>query len=166
MKNTIVWNENAEIKNEVTGYGWDSASNTFKRSGANEHIFFSTEGDGGIYTSVDDYTKWFSVLQSKKIFSKNIIDQARNIEFDIDKEKKTGYGFGWFIEENDALKKVFHSGSNGGFRTYSFSIPSAGYLIVVFSNRDDIELETLVQKIIALQWHSKLLFTGIKSITS
>jgi CubicO group peptidase (beta-lactamase class C family) len=105
-------------------------------------------------------------LQSNKVFSKNITDQARNIEFDIDKEKKIGYGFGWFIEENDTLEKVFHSGSNGGFRTYSFSIPSAGYLIVIFSNRDDLDLETLVQKIVKLQWGSALSFTGIESITS
>lgn len=166
MQNTIVWNENANIKNEVTGYEWDSASRSFKRSGADEHIFFSTEGDGGIYTSTNDYIKWFEALQSNQIFSKNIIDKARSIQFIIDSAKKVGYGFGWFVSEDDIYRKVYHSGSNGGFRTYSFSIPSQNYLVVIFSNRDDIDLETIVQKIVKLQWPALMPFINIEALTS
>ena len=166
MVNTIVWNENAAIKNQVTGYEWDSAEHVFKISGADEHIFFSTEGDGGIYTSVNDYIQWFRALQSNKIFSKKITDKARNIEFAIDPAGKAGYGFGWFIDESENTTKVFHSGLNGGFRTYSFTIPSQNYLMVIFSNRDDIDLEMIVQKIIHLQWPSMLPFIKIEKLTS
>lgn len=166
MKNTIIWNENAKIKNEVTGYDFDSATNSFKVSGADQHIFFSTEGDGGIYTSTDDYVKWFRALQSGKIFSKNIIDKARSIEFTIDKVNNVGYGFGWFIDSSSGLKKVYHSGDNGGFRTYSFTVPSLNYLIVIFSNRSDINLEELVQKIIKLQFIVPISFTKIEILTS
>jgi CubicO group peptidase (beta-lactamase class C family) len=93
-------------------------------------------------------------LQSNTIIPKRITDKARSLEFVIDAPKKAGYGFGWFVDENEKATKVFHSGSNGGFRTYSFTIPSQNYLVVVFSNRDDIDLETLVQKIVQLQWPS------------
>jgi len=166
MVNTIVWNERAAIKNEVTGYEWDSAAHTFKKSGAAEHVFFSTEGDGGIYTSIDDYIKWFNALQSNKIFSKNITTQARRIQFSIKKDQNVGYGFGWFIDENDTDRKVYHSGSNGGFRTYSFSIPSQNYLVIIFSNRDDVDLETLVQRIVCLQWPLLKPFIKIEVLTS
>ena len=166
MKHTIIWNEDAVIKNEVTGYEWDSTTHVFKQSGAAEHIFFSTEGDGGVYTSINDYMHWFKTLQSGKVFSKNIVGKARNLQFTINKEKRSGYGFGWFIDEKAATVKVYHSGSNGGFRTYSFTIPSKNYAVVIFSNRDDIDLEMLVRKIILLQWPSVKQFTNIEELTS
>ncbi len=166
MIHTIIWNENVAINNEVTGYDWDSTSHSFKIAGPDESIFFSTEGDGGVYTSINDYIKWFEALQSNKIFSKGITGKARNMQFVIDKEKEVGYGFGWFIDKNDDVQKVYHSGSNGGFRTYSFTIPSENFLIVIFSNRDDIDLEKLVEKIIQTQWPSLKPFTRIEDMTS
>ncbi len=165
MNNTVVWNENTTIPGMVTAYERDSNSN-FIRSGADEHIFFSTEGDGGIYTSADDYIKWFRALQNGKPFSKAIIDKARSIEFSINKTEKAGYGFGWFIDGHDAAEKVYHSGDNGGFRTYSFSIPTLNYLVIIFSNRSDINIEMLVQQIVKLQFPEMLPFIEVEVLTS
>lgn len=165
MQHTIIWNEEATIHNAVTGYERDSLNNLIQ-SGPGEHIFFSTEGDGGIYTSVDDYMKWFNALQSGSIFGKTIVDAARNLQFIIDKNKKTGYGFGWFIDEQDSLRKVYHSGDNGGFRTYSFSIPSLNYLIVIFANRNDVNVEQIVQQVVNMQFSSLKNFTPIEVLTS
>lgn len=166
MSATKIWNQKENITKEVTGYAWDSASARFKISGPGESIFFSTEGDGGIYTSVNDYIKWFNALQSGKIFSPNIVQKARTIEYAINKENKLGYGFGWFIEESASQRKVYHSGSNGGFRTFSFSIPAENNLVIIFSNRDDIDLESLVQKIVQIQWQKSKPFTKIEVLTS
>ncbi|MGI8950396.1 MAG: serine hydrolase domain-containing protein [Chitinophagaceae bacterium] len=166
MKNTIIWNETAIIRNEVTGYTFDSVSAMFKQSGANEHIFFSTEGDGGVYTSVRDYEHWFAALENGKVFSKTIVDKARTIEYKIDAAKKIGYGYGWFIDENDALTKVYHSGDNGGFKTYSFTIPQLNFMVVIFSNRDDINLENIVQQIVNLLLPANIKFTPVEVMTS
>jgi CubicO group peptidase (beta-lactamase class C family) len=165
MKHTIVWNENATLANEVTAYERDSL-NKLVRSGPEEHIFFSTEGDGGIYTSVDDYVKWFRALQSGKAFSKSIVDKARSIQFMTDPRKRVGYGFGWFIDDQDVQRKVYHSGDNGGFRTYTFSIPSLNYLIVIFSNRNDINIEHIVQQIMNMQFPSMKDFVPVEILTS
>src|SRR6476620_8305775 len=81
MKKTVIWSEKENIENEASGYEFDSAANSFKKSGANENIFFSTEGDGGIYTSCDEYVKWFTALQSGKTFPKEMIRQARSSQF-------------------------------------------------------------------------------------
>jgi D-alanyl-D-alanine carboxypeptidase len=166
MKHTTVWNEKKIIFSPATGYERNSLQNGFKKSGADEHIFFSTEGDGGIYTSVDDYLKWFAALQYGKVFSKTIIDEARQIQYRIDKEKKLGYGFGWFIDESDRLKKVYHSGSNNGFRTFTFTIPQQNYMIVIFSNHADIDLEQLVLKINGILRPADKPFTKIEELTS
>jgi len=147
MQKTVIWNEKEKIENEAKGYEFDSVTNRFKKSGAEENIFFSTEGDGGIYTSVDDYLKWFTALQSGKIFRKEMISKARTSQFVIDKENHLSYGYGWFIDEGFIPRKVYHSGSNGGFRAYSFSIPEKNFLILIFSNRDDVDLEKLVKQV-------------------
>jgi len=147
MKQTVIWNEKVKIGNEVTGYEFDSTTKSFKRSGADENIFFSTEGDGGIYTSVDDYVNWFAALETGKMFPQEMIGQARSPKFPIDKENHLSYGYGWFINETSMPINVYHSGSNGGFRAYSFSIPKENFLIVIFSNRDDVDLEKLIKKI-------------------
>jgi CubicO group peptidase (beta-lactamase class C family) len=165
MTHTTVWNENAEILFSATAYTRDSTQNKFIQSGPGENIFFSTEGDGGIYTSVDDYIKWFKALQNDKIFSKNIIDEARSIEFTIDADRKLGYGYGWFIDEN-VPKKVYHSGSNGGFRTFSFTIPKENFLIVIFSNRDDIDVEKVVLQMMEILKPNDKSFTKIETLTS
>ena len=166
MKHTTVWNEQTKIFSPAIGYSWDSAQNKFIQSGPDEHVFFSTEGDGGIYTSVDDYLKWFAALQNDKIFSRKIINEARSIEFTIDAEKKLGYGYGWFIDESTTPKKVYHSGSNGGFRTFSFTIPKENFLIVIFSNRDDIDIEEVVLKMIQILKPNDKPFTKIEVLTS
>lgn len=166
MKHSTVWNEQAVFFQPATGYEWDRAQNKFRKSQAKENIFFSTEGDGGIYTSINDYLKWFQALQSGKVFSKEITDEARTIQFAIDKNKKLGYGYGWFIDNNDIWKKVYHSGSNGGFRSFSFTIPSQNILIVIFSNRDDLDLEELVLKITHLLMVIDKPFIKIEKLTS
>lgn len=147
MNQTVVWNEKQTIRNEASGYEWDTTSRSFKKSGADENIFFSTEGDGGIYTCIDDYLKWFTALQSGNLFSRKLIREARAPQFVIDKQNHLSYGYGWFIDDASAFRKVYHSGSNGGFRAYVFSIPEKNFLILIFSNRDDVDLEKLVKEI-------------------
>lgn len=165
MQHTMLWNENATIPNEVTAYERDSIHNMI-RSGPAENIFFSTEGDGGIYTSVDDYIQWFTALQTANMFDKKIIDEARSIQFSINKNSKTGYGFGWFVDEQDAQRKVYHSGDNGGFKTYSFSIPSLNYLVVIFANRNDVNVEQIIQQIVNMQFPSLKNFIPVEVLTS
>lgn len=157
MLHSKIWNEHAKISNAAIGYHADSSGN-FIKSQAEENIFFSTEGDGGIYTSVDDYINWFRALQTGRVASQKSIEEARSIQFPF-KNKNCGYGFGWFIDSSNGFKKVYHSGSNGGFRTYSFTIPSRDFLIVIFSNRDDVELEKLVLQM------CKILLPGVAPFT-
>lgn len=166
MLHTTVYNENETIFSPATGYERDSATGVFIKSQAEEHVFFSTEGDGGIYTSVEDYIKWFTALQKGNIFSKAIVQQARSIEFYIDKNKQLGYGFGWFVDGGTSPVKVYHSGDNSGFRTFTFSIPSQNFLIVIFANRDDINIEDLVLKIYGILVPGSKPFTKVEELTS
>ena len=147
MRNSAIWNENERFVHRAVGYEYDKSTDSYKRSDAEENIFFSTEGDGGIYTSIDDYLKWMNALQTGKYFSKSNIDAARSSHFPIDTTKKLSYGYGWFVQEGSSPRKVYHAGSNGGFRAISYTIPGDGYMIVIFSNRTGVNFENLIQEI-------------------
>jgi CubicO group peptidase (beta-lactamase class C family) len=166
MLHTSIWAEDANTPNKVTGYDIDSATKKFIPSGAEEHIFFSTEGDGGIYTSIDDYLKWFAALQGGKIFNNAMVNEARSLHFTIDATTRTGYGYGWFVGAGTTPAKVYHSGSNGGYRTYSFTIPAQNFILLIFSNRSDIDLENVAKQISILLLGTKGKFTGIEALTS
>jgi len=164
MSHSQVLKVNNPIDNRVLGY--DTSHSGFKRLDMNDAIFFSTEGDGGIYTSVTDYLKWFNSLQTGSLLNKQWIEKARSAQISVNEKNKLSYGFGWFINEQNEFKEVYHTGSNGGFRTNSFSIPSKNYLVVIFSNRTGIDLENIVQEINKILRAAGKSYTKIDSLES
>lgn len=135
------------VSKRVTGYHL-SPGGKFIRSEEDESVFFSTEADGGIYISMDDYMKWCRAIESGKFSNTPMIRNAWQQQTLVDTLKKLWYGNGWFIQDQPHSKKiVYHTGFNGGFRTVVFMIPSDGYCISIFSNRDDIDLEELTDHV-------------------
>ncbi len=128
-------------------FGYEPKDDGFRISDAKESLFFSTMGDGGIYTSVDDYLKWIMAILSGSIPDPGIIKVAQSAQNVIDRTRELSYGFGWFVAGHGLDKTVFHTGSNGDFRTIIFMIPSQKYAVIIFSNRTGIDLEDLVHKI-------------------
>jgi D-alanyl-D-alanine carboxypeptidase len=127
--------------------GYEFENGSFKISDAGESLFFSTMGDGGIYTSMDDYLKWIMDIQNGKVLNSSIIKDAQSPQFTIDSARNLSYGYGWYVAGFGDNKIVYHTGSNGGFRTIIFMVPSKKYSVVVFSNRTGIDLEDLVREI-------------------
>ena len=135
------------ISRRVTGYDL-SPEGKFIRSDEDESVFFSTEADGGIYISMDNYMKWCRAIESGKFSKTPMIRNAWQGQTLVDTPKKLWYGNGWFVQQPPGSKKVvYHTGFNGGFRTVVFMIPSVDYCISIFSNRGDIDLEELVARI-------------------
>jgi len=166
MMHSTVLNLSENIYQQAIGYEWDSATSQFRKADAAESVFFTTEGDGGIYTSVDDYMKWFQGLQQSRILSAPTVQQARSIQFEIDSTKNLGYGYGWFIGAKERPEVVYHTGSNGGFRSIVFTIPSRNYVMVIFSNRTGIDLEQLAVEINKILRVENKSFARVESLVS
>jgi D-alanyl-D-alanine carboxypeptidase len=145
MDHSQVFEPGAAISNRA--YGYESTPSGFQKLDADESVFFSTEADGGIYTSVTEYLKWFNGLQQATLMPKEWVEKARSAQFPADSQHQLSYGYGWFVHEKGTEKIVYHTGSNGGFRAMIFSIPSRNYVVVVFSNRTGVDLEKLVREI-------------------
>ncbi len=135
------------ISKRVMGYDY-SSERKFIRSDEDESVFFSTEADGGLYISMDNYMKWCRAIESGKFSKTPMIRNAWQGQTLVDTLKGLWYGNGWFIQQSTGSEKfVYHTGFNGGFRTVVFMIPSLDYCISIFSNRGDIDLEELVTRI-------------------
>jgi len=164
MNNSEVIKPDFKISERAFGYEFENDS--FKISDARESLFFSTMGDGGIYTSIDDYLKWIMAIQNGKVLNSSIIKEAQSAQFKIDITRNLSYGYGWFVAGSDDNKIVYHPGSNGGFRTIIFMIPSKKYSVVIFSNRTGIDLEDLVRKINKIFKIDDNTYVKLESLTS
>lgn len=163
MINSRVLQEGQPIPKRSFGYDYDSSANRFTKLDEKESIFFSTEADGGIYTSLNDYAKWLRFIENA---GRSTIRQARTPQFPVDSLQKLFYGFGWFVSDKSPDRAVYHSGSNGGFRAFVYTIPSKKYQLVIFSNRSGIDLEALVERLNKLAGITNKSFTKIEALVS
>jgi D-alanyl-D-alanine carboxypeptidase len=147
IRDATVFRYNQPIKARVMGYE-PGKDGKFIRSDAGESIFFSTEADGGIYISMNNYLKWCEAIESGEFSRTPMIRKAWQGQTEVDTARALWYGCGWFIRQPvGSSKAIYHTGFNGGFRTVVFMIPSLDYNISIFSNRSDIDLEELVSRI-------------------
>jgi len=128
-------------------FGYECEKDTFTIADARESLFFSTMGDGGAYTSIDEYLRWIAAIQQSRVLDPGLVKAAQSPQFPIDTLRNLTYGFGWFVAGSGDARIVYHTGSNGGFRTIVMMKPSAKYAVVLFSNRTGVDLEDLVRVI-------------------
>jgi D-alanyl-D-alanine carboxypeptidase len=147
MHQSTVFKMDEPIFQKAIGYDLDSSTRKFRESDAEQSIFFSTQGDGGIYTSVEDYLKWYLALLDGKGVDRTLVQKARSRQYGIDPAEKLYYGYGWFINEQYPETAIYHNGSNGGFQALVFGIPAQNYLVLIFSNRGDVSMDKLLRDI-------------------
>lgn len=128
MDSSIVYEPNALIAQRAMGYAKDSSGNTFFND---QSVTSATKGDGGVYTSINDYRKWIKSIQQNRLV--NLPSIMQRMHFAAGDVANAFYSAGWFY--NTASPLVwFHSGSTCGFNNYVISVPSKKLSIVFFSN--------------------------------
>ncbi len=128
MNNSLVYETSGEIPNRSMGFARDKNKVLF----ANDQSSTSAvKGDGGVYTSLNDYRKWTRALWEGDLL--NLSLALAKLNFSIKEVTGSYYGPGWFYFDkgNPAL---FHSGSTCGFSTFSINIPGQKTSIVYLSN--------------------------------
>ena len=143
MMETTYFEEGKFIPHMAHGYT-PNREGGFREMDYGEEPFFATKADGALYTSVKEFALWEKALRNNTIIPAHIKEEAHSIKVNIPDIPYTGYGYGWFIEEKPGFpKKVYHTGSNGGFRTFAGRFPEQQLLLVFFSTRDDKESVTV-----------------------
>ena len=128
MKNSFVYEASTTIPNRALGFARDRNKELY----ANDQSSTSAvKGDGGVYTSLNDYSKWTHALWNKTLVDLPAV--LKRLNFSIKQVTDSYYGPGWFYFDKDH-PSLFHSGSTCGFSTFSINIPGQKTSIVYYSN--------------------------------
>ena len=104
-------------------------------------------GSGGIYSNVDDLTKWFHALEERKLLNGASLDALWHDH--LDREGKTGIGYGWFDTElEDGSRLIWSRGTEdfGHNGLIQWHAPTRLLLVVLSSagSIDDVPAARLV----------------------
>jgi CubicO group peptidase (beta-lactamase class C family) len=129
-------NVNQIVKNRADGY---------RRMDDGSWEIFMTNlswvGDGGVYTSLDDFIRWDQNFYHNKLGEgkPSLIDLVQTpypdaVEYTDDGPRPVSYGFGLSIEEKNGEYMVGHTGSWVAFTAFYNRYPDLNLSAVVFCN--------------------------------
>jgi len=135
MTHTTVFNLLSENEPENRVYGFRREFYLFGRKVLRDlNRFDGVVGDGGIYSCAYDLFVWHKALLAGNLIPVEEMAEAYRSGF-LNNGKKTGYGFGWFINDDGSVE---HAGGWQGFATYFWRDLSTGHMIVVLDNSGNI----------------------------
>lgn len=108
-------------------------------------------GDGGIYSSVEDLSRWDGELYNSRLI-RPVLRQQSFTPATLNDGTKTKYGFGWDIVPYKNQFTVSHTGSTRGFRNAILRFPDRQLTIIILTNRNEGEPIEIAKKIADLMF--------------
>jgi len=144
MKNSYVfkYSKDDQFEDRIKGY---SRSGRYWREippTVNDGIV----GDKGIYASVRDLFLWDQSLYQNRLISDSLTQKAFSHGI-LKSKREINYGFGFRIRYEDDIKIVYHNGKWEGFRNAFHRYIHDGNTIILLSNTDCRQIETIRKKI-------------------
>ncbi len=115
----------------------------------------ATQGDGGLYSNLDDLAKWDEALDRNSLLNTARMRAGLTPvrlsgggqphwpsapgDDNLAPGKPVSYGFGWFLDPFEGHERMWHFGSTIGFRTAIERFPKEGLTVVVLCNRTDLD---------------------------
>jgi CubicO group peptidase (beta-lactamase class C family) len=128
MDSSVIYSPGQSVPRRAMGYARDNAGHIIP---SDQSVTSATKGDGGVYTSLADYSKWTRSLQQNYFL--RLADVMRRLRFPIASMPGSYYAAGWFELTGSPLL-LFHSGGTCGFATFVVQVPADNLSIVYFSN--------------------------------
>ncbi|WP_313369043.1 serine hydrolase domain-containing protein [Sphingobacterium mizutaii] len=143
MQNSLVYNPEDEIKDRAFGYHLKGDEFVF----ADQSITSATKGDGGVYTSANEYKLWnqafIQLLEKDPAYSDFLTGNL------ISMNKDCSYSIGKFIAKDQFGNLVyFHTGESTGFNNLVMSIPKKNINLSIFTNRDDKKINPFIEELL------------------
>jgi CubicO group peptidase (beta-lactamase class C family) len=102
---------------------------------SDQSLTSAVRGDGGVYTSLQDYRKWLQGIDERKLLSNASYDAMFSPQVLTDRHG-SHYGFGWFIDEYRGQPRIYHNGETHGFRACVQRFPQRRAAIVLQLNSE------------------------------
>ena len=156
---------NLPFKNRADAY-------TPIKEGSNEYKINVTNlswiGDGGVYTSLNDFIKWDqnfyenklgngneSLIQTMEMTFEETKAIKRNQKMDKERENENTYAFAQNLAYYNGYKRWSHSGSWVGWLAHYARFPDLGFSTVVFCNTNEIDATVIADKVVDIYFKTK-----------
>lgn len=135
---------------EGVAHAYEKVNGQYREYDYGEYPTFAAAGNGGVWSSVNELTKYELAIRQGAFLNEATIAESRTV---YEPENRADslppfLGFSWFINEPTPplnVRRVFHTGSQGGFRAFHLSIPEKEILYVALFNRP-VEVEAFMEK--------------------
>ncbi|MCU0458091.1 MAG: beta-lactamase family protein [Bacteroidales bacterium] len=137
-------------------HAYEMVNGKWTESDYGEFPTFPAAGNGGVWSSVTELGLYEKAIRENLFLGKELTEKSRSV---CRTETWLGndppfIGYSWFIGEEKILgemnsfgvKIVYHTGDQGGFRAFHFSIPEKDLLYVGLFNRPPEDLNRIVFK--------------------
>ena len=135
-------------------HGYEAMNGRWEESDYGEFPTFPAAGNGGVWSSVRELVLYEKAIRQNIFLSKELTEKSRTI-FRPDTWADTVppfIGCSWFIGENQVLGKanefgvrlVYHTGDQGGFRAFFFSVPEKDLVYVGLFNSPPADLDRII----------------------
>jgi CubicO group peptidase (beta-lactamase class C family) len=168
MKETVVYQKGKnEIRNRAFGHSLENG----KLVVTDQSSTSATLGDGGVYSSLEDLSKWDDALANHTLLSAQEMRPALTpvkladgrephwpVKTDDDNlapGQPVSYGFGWFLDPWRGHPRMWHGGSTLGFRTIIDRYTTDHLTIVILCNRTDLDPTKLALQIADLYFSKR-----------
>lgn len=131
MSNTVAYEEGISTVNN-RAFGYTEEAGRWNRTDQDQTS--AVLGDGGIYSSISDLTKWDAALYDGRLLHPSSLRAAFTTATHTD-DPAIQYGYGWRITG----ETLWHSGETVGFRNVIVRYPKRHITVVVLTNRNEPE---------------------------
>jgi CubicO group peptidase (beta-lactamase class C family) len=150
MAHTLVFEKGKnEVGNRACGHS--KKEDVFVES--DQSSTSATQGDGGIYSNLEDLSKWDDALRNHTLLSeKDFLPAITPAKLPPGAEAKlaedvpeslrghaSAYGFGWFLNLQDSHPLLWHYGETMGFKSAIFRYVRDDVTVILLCNRSDLD---------------------------
>ena len=152
-------NVNLVVKNRADGY---SPREGYPSEFVINMTNLSNVGDGGVYTSINDFIKWDQNFYKNQLgeSSHELIETMEKNFFQISGQENnsevnnqrgiSSYAFAQYIDEKYGHKRWSHSGSWVAYTAYYSRFPEINFSVVTMCNNEMIHAKDVVDKIMSI----------------
>jgi len=139
---------------EGVSHGYELVNGEWVESDYGEFPTFPAAGNGGVWSSVTELAKYEKSIRQNIFLGKELTDMSRTILRPANWADTIPpfIGYSWFIGEEEVLgmkndfgvRFFYHTGDQGGFRAFYFTVPDKGILYVGLFNRPPEDLDKII----------------------
>ncbi|MDZ7633566.1 MAG: serine hydrolase domain-containing protein [Bacteroidales bacterium] len=139
---------------EGVAHGYERVSGEWVESDYGEFPTFPAAGNGGVWSSITELAKYEKAIRQNLFLGRELTDMSRTILHPATWADTVPpfIGCSWFIGEEQVLgapnssgeRIIYHTGDQGGFRAFYFTVPDKDILYVGLFNRPPEDLDRII----------------------